>query len=199
MTTRPSATATRSVASLPETSTMRASPRLAEMGELCGRLGAALGFLATAISPPARGARSRASSARVAAATSACRIRLSPTRNVAMPTRGEPGEIGRRVDAAFADDHMRSAGTRGASRSLTASEVLNSCEIAVVDADQPRPQLQARGRVRLRRAPRPAHPCRMASAASSMSLAAPSSTAAMMIRMQSAPSARDSATCRART
>ena len=77
-----------------------------------------------------------------------------------MPTRGKPREIGRRVDAAFADDRSCRAGTSGASRSLTASDVLNTLQIAVVDADQPRFQLQRALEFVLRRALRPARPCR---------------------------------------
>ena len=42
--------------------------------------------------------------ARVAAATSAWRIRLSPMRKALTPTLREPCEIGRREQAALADD-----------------------------------------------------------------------------------------------
>ncbi len=49
---------------------------------------------------------SRASRLRVAAVTSVCRIRLSPTRKVLMPTAASAREIGRREDAALADDDL---------------------------------------------------------------------------------------------
>ena len=60
------------------------------------------------LSPPC--ARRAPSSARVAAATSACRIRLSPTRKADMPTR-QPREIGRREDAALADQRCGPSGS----------------------------------------------------------------------------------------
>jgi len=97
MTTRPSATAVRSVAGLAETSTIRASP-LASMWVRAGLSVEDLRAMAQRV-PVARAASGRASSARVAAATSACRIRLSPTR-MSTCRRAQAGEIGRREDAA---------------------------------------------------------------------------------------------------
>src|SRR5262249_6844218 len=63
-------------------------PRLAafaQMRELGGR-GRGLGFLGHSYLAASAGTRSRFNSARVAAVTSRWRIRLSPTRNVWMPT-----------------------------------------------------------------------------------------------------------------
>ena len=90
MTTAPLAVAVRAVTALSPTSTMSAVPSAARC-------------VSRALIRPPR-AFSRASSARVAAATSACRIRLSPTRIARTPARREPRDIGRREDAALADD-----------------------------------------------------------------------------------------------
>ena len=138
MTTRPSATATRSVAALAETSTMRASPRAIEMGERLGGLRHAI----AAVGPRAqRRACARASSARVAAATSFWRIRLSPTRKVEMPTAASRARSAG-VKMPLSPTMMRSRGTSGASRSLIASVVSKVLQVAVVDADEPRFQPQ---------------------------------------------------------
>ena len=88
---------------------------------------------------------------------------------------------------------MRSGGTRGASRSLIASVVSKRAQVAVVDADQARFQPQGALKfIFLMNFNKDVHP--IENAAFSISCAAASSTAAMMIRMQSAPSARDSTT-----
>ena len=81
------------------------------------------------------------SSARVAASTSACRIRLSPTRKVAMPCRASRSQSAW-VKMPLSDTSSRSAGTIAASRSEVSSEVLKLTQIAVVDADQLRAQFQ---------------------------------------------------------
>ena len=82
-----------------------------------------------------RGARAK--KARVAAVTSACRIRLSPTRKVEMPMPGEAGEVGRRVEPAFGDDDAVARDFRR--QPLADGEGgLEGPQIAVVDADQPR-------------------------------------------------------------
>ena len=85
------------------------------------------------------------------------------------------------------------AGTRGASRSLTASEVLNTLRSRLLMPISRERSFSARSSS--------ASSCTSTStsmpkakAASSSSCAAASSTAAMMIRMQSAPIARASAT-----
>ena len=97
---------------------------------------------------PAASAFSRASSARVAAATSACRIRLSPTRMARMPAAREPRHIGRREDAALADEqpvgrHQRRQALGHGERRLEGPEV------AVVDADERRGEPQRALELRL--------------------------------------------------
>ena len=123
--TRPSATAMRSVAGLAETSTMRASPLLADMGEggFADDLRASSGVRWAAARRRGR------SSARVAAVTSACRIRLSPTRKVAMPDRLQPRQIGAGEDAALADQHAvaRDAAAPGARWSRAWSRRSSGC------------------------------------------------------------------------
>ena len=81
----------------------------------------------------------------------------------------------------------RSAGISGASRSQVASVVSKVCKFAVVDADQPRFEAAARASARARHAPRPARPCRARRLPLRARPRAASSSAAMMIRMQSAP------------
>src|SRR5512143_1912841 len=72
--------------------------------------------------PALRG--SRASRARVAAATSVCRIRLSPIRNVETPTRLRRARSAGLFSPLSATT-TRSRGIFGANRSLTASDVSN--------------------------------------------------------------------------
>ena len=125
----------------------------AEMGELpCA---------ARRLHSAARGRRrrSRASSARVAAATSAWRIRLSPTRKVAMPTRREARESAG-VKMPLSPTTMRSRGTSGGEALADRERGLEGVQVAVVDADQARARGAARARARPRRAPRRARPCR---------------------------------------
>ena len=87
----------------------------------------------------------------------------------------------------------RSRGIFGASRSLTSKRVLKRAQIAVVDADQPRFQLQrALKFIFLMNFNKNVH--LIGNGRRLDFCAAASSTAAMMIRMQSAPSARDSTT-----
>ena len=82
---------------------------------------------------PAR--RCRASRARVAAATSAWRIRLSPTRKVDDADLRQPGEVGRREDAAFADhDAVARHQRRQPLGDLERGD--EGLEVAVVDADR---------------------------------------------------------------
>ena len=79
----------------------------------------------------------RASSARVAAVTSACRIRLSPTRKVEMPTRSSRARsAGAKMP--LSPTISRSFGISGASASLVAKRGLEGAQIAVVDADHRR-------------------------------------------------------------
>ena len=77
----------------------------------------------------------------VAAATSACRIRLSPIRKVEIPMR-EPREIGRRIQAAFGDDQIRSRGILWRQPFADRQRGLEGPQIAIVDADQARFQLE---------------------------------------------------------
>ena len=81
----------------------------------------------------------RRQQARVAASTSACRIRLSPTRKVRTPARGSRARSAWRDDAALGDDdasarHARRQPLGGLERRLEGPE------IAVVDADEAGPQ-----------------------------------------------------------
>ena len=104
----------------------------------------------------------------------------------------ETGEVGGRNEPAFADDD---AVARDLRRQALADveRGLESAQIAVVDADEPRFQPQRALKLSfLMNFDNTSMP--LAKAASSIALAAASSTAAMMIRMQSAPSARDSTT-----
>ena len=84
-------------------------------------LGSLAGHRASRV-PVARGASVRASSARVAAVTSACRIRLSPTRKVDMPTRSSRARSAG-VKMPLSPTIRRSCGISGASASLVASVV----------------------------------------------------------------------------
>ena len=96
--------------------------------------------LATVHSAAARrGARAR--SARVAAVTSACRIRLSPTRKVEDADARQPREIGRRIEPAFGDDDALARNFRR--QPLAHRERgLERAQVAVVDADQARLELE---------------------------------------------------------
>ena len=86
-------------------------------------------------------AASLARSARVAAATSAWRIRLSPTRNVLTPHRCSRA-MSAGVKMPLSPMTMRSSGTRGASRSVVASVDVEGLEVAIVDADQAARQVE---------------------------------------------------------
>src|SRR5690242_2658655 len=84
------------------------------------------GFTARRHRPHSAAARrgSDASKARVAAATSPCRMRLSPIRNVETPTRFRRARSAG-VLSPLSATTTRSLGIPGASRSLTASDVSN--------------------------------------------------------------------------
>ena len=186
ITTRPSATATRSVAAFADTSTMRASPPLAEMGELAGarhRLLRGAGRRCGRRDERAGGAprrRARASGSR-------------PPGRCEMPTRGKIYRDRRGEKIPLSPTAMRPAGIFGASRLLVASVVSKVCRLRL---------LMPIRRERRRSARSSSHSsCTSSStsmpkaaAVSSRSCASASSTAAMMIRMQSAPQARASAT-----
>src|SRR5579859_2955254 len=134
----------------------------------------------------------RASSALVAAATSACRIRLSPTRKVDMPTCASRD----RSDGAkmpLSPMITRSLGISGASASLVASVVSKVRRLRLLTPIIGERSLSARSSsARSWISIRTSMPYAMA--ACSISLAAASSRAAMIIRMQSAPWARASTT-----
>ena len=103
-----------------------------------------------------------------------------------MPTRGEAGEVGRREEAALAD---HDAVARDARREPLADRErgLEGAQVAVVDADQPRLQLQrALELIFVVHFDQHVHAIVRTRHLRS-SRAAASSTAAMMIRMQSAP------------
>ena len=127
MTTAPLAVAERAVTALSPTSTMSARPSAAR----CVRRAV----------HSAASAFSRASSARVAAATSACRIRLSPTRIARTPaSRSRVTSAGVR-DAALADEQP--VGRHQRRQTLGHSERrLEGLQIAVVDADERRGEVQ---------------------------------------------------------
>src|SRR5581483_8786517 len=128
--TQPSATAMRSVAGLSETSTMRASP---EAPRWVRRRATALPR------------RRRCGLARQQRA--GCRRYVGlPHQTFAdqktpNPDAGQPRQIGRRVDAAFADDH---AAGRNLGRKLLADRERGreGLQVAVVNSDQPRAQFQ---------------------------------------------------------
>ena len=82
------------------------------------------------------------------------------------------------------------SGTSGASFSAVLQIDLQGLQIAVVDADQPAIEPQARGRARRGRAPRPARQGRARRRPRRARAPSPSSSAAMISRMQSAPIAR---------
>ena len=153
--TRPSATATRSVAALAETSTMRASPPWPRWVSLRA---------ATASLRRAElASRSlAASSARVAASTSACRIRLSPTRKVEMPTAREPREIGGREDAALADGDAVARNPAARAARLVASVVSKVFRSRLLMPISRERQPQRALELGARRGPRAARPCRSA-------------------------------------
>ena len=172
------------VSALSPTSTISRFARRAEMGE--ARSCHASGGLVPA---PCR-VRSR----RVAASTSSCRIRLSPTRKVPMPARASRRQSSWREDAALADQqpvarhHRRQplGGFERWSRRCRRSRLLMpiSCELQLQRALQSRP----------RHALRPARPCRARTRSSSSARGIASSRLAMMSRMASAPQARASST-----
>ena len=120
MTTRPSATAVRSVAGFRRHVDHARFALGVDMGE--GR--ACLWKVCAPFSarPVAPTPSLRASSARVAAVTSACRIRLSPTRKVDMPTRASRARSAG-VKMPLSPTIRRSLGISGASASLVASVV----------------------------------------------------------------------------
>src|SRR5262249_7313655 len=135
ITTRPAATATRSVGALADTSTMRASPRRSR-------------WLSLAATASLRGAQ-RTHVAGVAGADQRARCGL----DVALahqalaheegrdPDGGEILEIGRRKDPALADRDAVLGNSRP--ETLAGGERrLEGLEIAVVDADQPRCEAQ---------------------------------------------------------
>src|ERR1700760_1148205 len=148
MMTLPSATATRSVCGLAETSTMRASPRWS----MWLSLGSGFAF----VLPAPR----EADFVRVAIVLlRRCRACIAPQQGTGRggdvglahqalsdqegrdADAGKAGEIGRRVDAALADDdsvarHQRSEALADVERSLEGAQV------AVVDANQARAQPQ---------------------------------------------------------
>ena len=80
-------------------------------------------------------------SARVAAATSSCRIRLSPTRKARTPEPRQAVEVGMGEDAALGDDDAvrRHARREALGRGKRRGEAL---EVAVVDADERRVEAQ---------------------------------------------------------
>ena len=144
MRTWPSANRQPAVAAFSETSTIWACPLASEMGELAAHRG-----------PPGRG---WPAVSRVAPATSACRMRLSPIRKLRAPPPGHVGEVGGREKAGFGDRDSRPSGTRGASVRVVSSVVSKVLRFAVVDPDQPAFQRQPRGQARRRHAPRSARP-----------------------------------------
>ena len=86
-----------------------------------------------------------------------CRIRLSPTRKVLMPTLARRARsAGRKMP--LSPTSTRSRGTRGARRSLTASAVSNVLRSRLLMPTR-RDLAAARARARPRRAPRSARPC----------------------------------------
>ena len=133
------------------------------------------------------------SSARVAASTSSLRIRASPTRKVSMPTTRQPHAIGVTRDAAFADN-TRSCGNEARESFADLQRRVESVQVAVVDADQAALRAPARARARLRRwtSTRTSRPRSWAVLLRVRAVS--SSTAARIIRMQSAPQARASST-----
>ena len=142
-------------------------------------------------SPGRRKRGLRASSARVAAATSVCRIRLSPTRKVAIPAVASRARSSG-VKMPLSPTITRSAGTSCARRSRGRERRLERVQVPVVDADQPRFQAQRPFKLLL-----VVHLDQRVHAERDrrrfeFGCAAASSTAAMMIRMQSAPAARAS-------
>ena len=94
------------------------------------------------------------------------------------------------VEMPLSPTTMRSRGI--ARRKLLAHRErdLEGAQVAVVDADQRRAELRARGRVRRGRGPRRARPCRDRAPSSISARAVVVDTLAMMTRMQSAPQAR---------
>src|SRR6185437_12231160 len=97
-----------------------------------GEGGAAVGGLPRhQRAPAAPSASLRASSARVAAATSACRIRLSPTRKADMPTRASR-ERSEGAKMPLSPTITRSLGISGASASLVASLVSKVCRLRLL-------------------------------------------------------------------
>ena len=77
----------------------------------------------------------------MAAVTSAWRIRVSPTRNARAPAAARRSRSsGPRMPLSATT--MRSDGTNGASCSVVVRSIVKRLEIAVVDADQPRPEPQ---------------------------------------------------------
>ena len=90
--------------------------------------------------------------------TSACRIRLSPTRIGVNAGLREPRKIGGREDAAFADDDPVRRNLRR--QLLRRLEVhFKRLEVAIVDADEAAVELRARDPARPHRALRRWHPC----------------------------------------
>ena len=173
----PSAIAVRAVTALSDTSTISRLALVVEVRELGHDVGLLL----------------LPSSALVAAVTSSWRIRLSPTRNVPTPTFDKPRDVGGREDAAFADDNpvLRNLGRQVFGRLQGDVE---GFQIAIVDADEAAVEASRRDRVQLHHALRRSRPCPSPWRRLARSWAVASSTSARMIRMQSAPQARASAT-----
>ena len=172
-------------AALADTSTMRASPPLPRWVRALA--------LASRVTPRRRGrgasrAQQRAGGGRdVGLAHQALADQEGRDADAA-----SRGEIGRREDAALAD-HDAIRGISGARRSLVASvvsKVFRSRLLMPISGERG----AARGRARARRALRAARPCRARSPRPRVLARRASSTAAMMIRMQSAPQARASTT-----
>src|SRR4051812_891269 len=133
MTTRPSAIATRPVAALAETSTMRASPPLARWVRFLGFAIRSLGGAGAPHSGRQQRARRR------------CHIAL-PHQALADQEgrdagRGQPRQIRRRGNAAFAD-HDAITRNQGCQSLACFQRGLECFQVAVVDADQERAEFE---------------------------------------------------------